>query len=353
MLKPITILFLTAVAIATPCSAWAWGTGLNDSEQPGSVIVFPKFIRGTVNVPDQGGVRPVTDFEVSVTCPGGGTTCPSFFIGIRFHWVCPGNTVSPVPCQEVDFTRFVTVKGTLHFNPENVDTLNTTVPTPPCPMGFLIGWVVNSLGQPIKFDALIGDAVIRESTTAAAAYNAIPIKAADTLMTFQTTDVNGNGKLDFDGNEYQGVSGTIFGNVRYDLPLFATNVSTSLTLLTLDVLSNLPNNPVYVNLNFYNEFETLHSTSTHFACWEEVALSQIDPGLTGNAPGWTLKGMVESTSAQKVGVFDSDPNTGPVTLLGIVMTREINPQTNQVTREYAYLLSHDSTSVNTAFQPAQ
>jgi hypothetical protein len=353
MFKLTTILFLTVVALATPCSAWAmWGTSsLSDSEQPGSVIVFPKFIRGTVFTPDQG-TKPVTDFEVSVTCPGGGTNCFAQSVTIRFHWVCPGSTILPTfPCREVDFNLTTTTKGTLHFNPENIFPANRSVPPPPCPEGFLVGWVINGLGQPIKFDALIGDAVIRESSTASAAYNAVAIQAAAGLPTNASTDVNLNGALDFDGTEYQGVSGKIFGNVRYDVPGTATpfTVSTSLTLLTLDVLSNLPNNPVFVDLNFYNENENLHSTGTSFSCFEQIPLSVMDPGLTAAAMG-TPKGMFESVRAEKVQIIDSD-KSGPVTLLGLVLTREFDPVTGALLREYAYLLSHDSTPVVTAFAP--
>ena len=55
------------------------------------------------------------------------------------------------------------------------------VPPPPCPRGYLIGWVVNTSDRPIKFDGLIGDAVLRVSGGALASYNAIPIQADPAL----------------------------------------------------------------------------------------------------------------------------------------------------------------------------
>src|SRR4029453_16781211 len=51
-----------------------------------------------------------------------------------------------------------------------------------------------------------------------------------------------------------------------------------LTLLTLDVNSNRSNLPVFVDLDFFNEVETLRSTSTEFICWMEKSLTR------GNTP---------------------------------------------------------------------
>ena len=51
-----------------------------------------------------------------------------------------------------------------------------TVPAVPVLAGILIGWAITPTSDtPIKFDGLIGDAVVRTSGTAQAGYNAIPI----------------------------------------------------------------------------------------------------------------------------------------------------------------------------------
>src|SRR5262245_31009597 len=62
------VLVMALVMAAGP-PAWAQvrPVGLSDSQEPGSVIVFPKFIRGTV-FPD-GFPTPKTEFEVGVVCP--------------------------------------------------------------------------------------------------------------------------------------------------------------------------------------------------------------------------------------------------------------------------------------------
>jgi hypothetical protein len=295
--------FAVTFAFAAPAFAWPIG-GLNDSEEPGSVIVFHKFIRGfSVNN------EPNTRFEISVVCPTPGTCREGDFntgqvVNLRAHWVCPGVPADQTSvCQETDFNLTTTVNGTLNF-----DAGGNGAPLPPCDRGYLIAWVIDPDrgGIPIKFDGLIGDAVISESLTSSRAYNALPIQASESLVTNDPTDVNGNGALDFDGCEYKAITGTIYGSVRYP----DSTTETDLTLLTLDVHSNLPNDTTFVSLNFYDESETLRSTATNFKCWAEQRLEDIDPALFG----FGIKGLVKSTAAIQT--------SGPVTLVGIVETKE-------------------------------
>jgi hypothetical protein len=171
---------IIAFAVASGPPAWAQVRDLRlaDSQEPGSVIVFPKFIRGTV-FPD-GVPTPRTEFEVGVVCPKG-VTCPERqAVKIRFHYVC-GTTESDISgsfiCKETDFDAVTTVNGKLIFNPEGAPPGNFITPVAPCDRGYLIGWVIDQSDSPIKFDGLIGDAVLRESDTAVSAYNAIPIQA--------------------------------------------------------------------------------------------------------------------------------------------------------------------------------
>src|SRR6267143_983780 len=185
---------LPALALATPAFAQ-----LNDANEPGSVIVFPKFINmPRVTVDGVAGISR-TEIEVGVVCPPtlNPLTSPlcaeHTLYKIRFHWVCPGaEAVNSNICKESNFEFFVSMNGKVAFSadgdPINSNSPNTTVP--PCPRGYLIGWVENTNDQPIKFDGLIGNAVIRGpnllapspqagSSTAVSAYNAIPIQASD------------------------------------------------------------------------------------------------------------------------------------------------------------------------------
>jgi len=351
--------FFVALTLGLALPAHAWN--LNDSEEPGSVLVFPFFERGTVATPDLPygqATQPVTSFEISVRCPNGSTCTDQQDVDIHLEWVCGGFNAGNT-CFERDFVLNTTVNGTIRFNPNGVcepgpGFLNPegcgVVQTPACSEGYLIGWVVDETGAAIKFDGLIGDAVLRESSTAVTAYNAITIQAADALATGAPTDVNGNGALDFDGNEYQQVTGKIIGSVLYDYlnPAGQLQDYTSLVLLTLDTLSNRPNNQVNVGLNFYNENEQVASESTQFVCFGDIRSTFFSFGLQNSTFG--PKGLVESTSAVKP-TFLGLPDTGPVSLLGLVLTREFDPTSFVELRHFAYPLYNDSMPKTTAFVP--
>src|SRR5262245_25684913 len=94
----ITLIALTGlafmvVAFASSTTAQVREPRLSDSQQPGSVIVFPKFIRGFV-FPD-GAQTPSTEFEVGVVCPKGSSCFERQVVKIRFHYVC-GTNENPV-----------------------------------------------------------------------------------------------------------------------------------------------------------------------------------------------------------------------------------------------------------------
>src|SRR3974377_1872159 len=67
-------LIMPALALATTAFAQVRPTTLSDSQEPGSVIVFPKFVQGTVVLPE-GGTTPVSVLKLSVVCPKG-VVCP-------------------------------------------------------------------------------------------------------------------------------------------------------------------------------------------------------------------------------------------------------------------------------------
>jgi hypothetical protein len=382
------LLLVLGLVIATPRPTVAQ---LNDSEQPGSLIVFPKFIAGQT-----AGGDPRSEFEISVVCPPGfkdpnsGTGClPPYGEGlrvkIRAHWVCPAaqDINKKFICRETDFDLYTTVFGTVSFNPANVGAGNfpvasgsaatgvnapptvfsptvtaQRVPAPPCPQGYLIAWVVNPSDQPIKFDALIGDAVIRDPDTGApSAYNATPIQAAaglapGALLPFPS----GPGALALNGVAYQQVPGLVEAPVRFAQAAGmapSTAVKTDLTLLTLDVDSNAPNLPTYVELDFYNANEVIFSTFTEFICWAEVSLTDIDPNLTVDGTT-TRKGLVVSGPAQKydfVGITNQEASNH-VTILGLVTTTvtqtpAVGPSSSF---SYTYQMFNDSTPVPTNFE---
>jgi hypothetical protein len=370
-----------ALALAAPAFAQVRPTTLSDSQEPGSVIVFPKFIQGTVSLPE-GPLFPITELEIGVVCPKH-VICPEHeAVKIRFHWVC-GSTEADLAtsfvCKETDFDVTATVWEKIVLTPNGETAgfyvtggLNNQLPTKfapaaNCPQGggYLIGWVINPANdQPIKFDGLIGDAHLRPgningvdafagSPTALAGYDAIPIQADPALANAAAITTNANGALFFDGaaGHYQAVSGQVFGDVRYtNLTTGPTFTAGVLTLLTLDVRSNRPNRPIFVDLDFFggnpstigNENQV--STSTDFICWEEVPITSISADLTTSVMG-------------RKGVFVSAPamdNAGTnVTLLGLseVLEGGTFPPTSAWPRASFSGLFNSSVPVPTRFVP--
>src|SRR3970282_1543400 len=131
---------------------------------------------------------------------------------------------------------------------------------------------------------------------------------------------------------------------------------TFLTMLTLDVLSNRPNFPTFVDAVFWNQGEVGTSVSTDFICWTQVALTStgdplnfIDDNLDEVGMG-SRKGSFLSDPAEKVAIFGGSCTAGPVTLLGLVETQELNAA-GGIEREYSYAMYNDSIPVPTRFKP--
>jgi hypothetical protein len=335
-------LLMVALMLAIPAMAGDYhgrDPKLADSEQPGSVLVFPKFLTGTVDG------EPRSEFEIGITCPKGAYCDELEKVKLRAHWVCPGNQnpENKYICKETNFDLRSTVNGTIRLNPNNIAPFNNRVPAPSCDAGYLIVWVIDEKNsdKPIKYDALIGTGILREMEGGVSAYNGIPIQASAQDATFSPRS-----EFAFDGESghYQAVTGQVQSTVTYDQLATSPFSVTALTLLTLDVLSNRPNNPVFVDFNFYSENEVLLSTSHEFICWSQVLLSDINPNLT--ATGLSRKGLLVSNQAEKVGIFGIDDKDGDVTLLGILETVTYNGSV----RAYSYSLYHNGRAIGTTFE---
>ena len=106
------------------------------------------------------------------------------------------------------------------------------------------------------------------------------------------------------------VPGVIIADVEYDRTT-PTIKRGYLTFLTLDVKSSRPNDPVFVDMIFYNSLEVPLSTSHEFICWGEFQFStQLNANLTvlGMA---SRKGLLVTQPAE-------DLFGNRTTLLGIV-----------------------------------
>ena len=351
----------------------------NNSGEPGSVLVFSKFVVGTVQVGTANPIppsnrrvpilEPRSSFEISVTCPKDARCAEGQQVKLLARWICPGSPDmrQKFVCADTDFELFTTVKGTLSFNPENIGTTSLPpnhppIPRPPCNRGYLIVWVVSpfdgSAPEAIKFDGLVGKAVIRSGANSVGAYAAVPIQAMDTLVTGAPTDVGDgfggppDGRLQFDGRtEYKALTGQLTGSLRYErvraVPKTTLGtIETSLVLLTLNVRSNRPNLPTFVDLHFYNEHEVLISAMHAFTCWSEVRLTAIDANLS---EFFGEPGLIETKQAVKESIFGIGDFPGRVTLLGLVETVERNAN-GGIIAEYEHLLNSDGFPVFATFE---
>jgi hypothetical protein len=343
--RRVALVALVALTSALPALAQVRPVGLSDSQEPGSVLVFPKFLAGTT-----ASGAPKSEFEIGLTCPKGpeggpGLCAEGTRVKLRAHWVCPGSQdpAQKYVCDETNFDLTSTVTGTIVINPANVGHVTQRVPVPSCAAGYLIVWVINPSDQPIKYDALLGDAVLRkiDDQEAVSAYNGIPIQANAAVATGTVLP-----SLTFaPGGPYQAVTGQVQGTVRYDQLDDGPVSATALTLLTLDVRSNRPNYPTRVDLDFYSEDEVLLSTAHEFVCWSSILLSDLNPNLT--ATGLSPKGLVVSGQAEKFPIGGILDTFGPVTLLGIVETATWNGSC----QTYSYALYNNSVPVPTVFVP--
>ena len=328
-MKGAAFLSLLGVALgpAMPSFAQAPEVTSSASEEPGSVIVIPKFTRGTVVV---GGVtRPQTEIEVRARCPGGATCTENEPVKIRFHWVCPGTSdkASHYVCKEADFDVKLSVDGKASFNPENSNLLENSVgPPAPCASGYLIGWVISPVtGQPIKYDGLTGSAILRDGSGVIQSYKALAIQADRNLANRAeiATDIDprtGTPALVFDGGagHYQVVAGAAPENLEYHKLTGALATGKApLILLTLDVRLNRPNYPTFVDLDFRSVEGGPASTSWNFRCWTEIQHPVIDANFT-LAGAQNGNGVILSGRAEKVPFGPVSDIPGPVTLLGLV-----------------------------------
>jgi hypothetical protein len=378
-----------AVGVARPAAAACDDIGV--CPVPGSLIIFPNFVNSLFNggslLNVDGNSVSQTEIEIGAVCPpafvaAGGFCSPDQPIEIRFHWVCPGTEgLNSNVCPEENFDVNITVTGKLAFSADGTPINGNSppmIPAPPCASGYLIGWVIDPAnGQPIKFDGLIGDAVIRGgnlaagpnagSSTAISAYTAITIPADPALPNLAPIPLAAGGTLPLGlAGGYAGVTGVQIGDVRFDKttagdPLPNVLSTTSLVFLTLDVRSNAPNNPVFVNLNFWNEssgsadsttpaFEHLISTFTEFVCWTQVPLANIAGGALTQAFQGTRKGVLIAGPAAKMASGAPLGDTvGPVTLIGLVQTNEGTAANSFTERQYNSSMVTNGVLVPTTF----
>jgi len=322
------VLLTVILGMATPSFAGAPEATSSASEEPGSVIVFPKFMKGTVAF--DGVMKAQTEIEVRARCPIGATCPDDEPVKIKFHWVCPGDdAAAKLVCKGAGFDLVLSVNGKASFNPENPQlTADDRARVAPCPSGYLIGWVISATSdRPIKYDGLTGTAVLRDGNGATAAYQAITIPADPNLATRAdiATDIDprtGSPALTFDGGagHYRAVATAIPANLEYQrLTGPVSSSEAALILLTLDVRFNRPNYPIFVDFDFRSDEGNWASTVRNFTCWTEIKDPKLDAYFT-LLGARTRNGVVLSGKAVKAPLKGISDIPGPVTLLGLLTT---------------------------------
>jgi hypothetical protein len=360
VIKCVGFLVVLTVTLGTtlPGFAQAPEPSSSVSEKLGSVIVFPKFIKGTVTV--DGVTRPQTEIAIRAGCPSSATCSEDEPVKIRFHWVCPGSQdLAPkYVCKESDFEVRVTVDGKTSLNPEDPQLVGINPGSiAPCPRGYLIGWVINPItNRPIKYDALSGSAILRNRGGAIESYEAFAIQADPNLATRAdiATDIDprtGAPTLVFDGRagHYQAVARAVPENLEYrKLTGHLSSNEVFLILLTLDVRVNRPNYPTVIDLDSRMDRGLRPSPSWNFVCWTEIQYPDIGANFALDGAR-TPNGVVLSGRAVKEPVGGISDIPGPVTLLGLVPSEE---NRGHLSMDPAYIVNRfDNNRPTTVFLP--
>ena len=328
-------------------------------EEPGSVVVFPKFLKPAAPVDDT--TKSSTEIEVRVSCPKDHTCSDGELVKIRFHWVCPGNQDfdSMLVCKVSKFDLVTPIDSRIVFNPNALAISGNDaarVPPAQCTQGYLIGEVIDPANnQPVKFDGLTGNAVLRDGD-AVLEYPAIPIRADPVLPNFPAggsaiatgkDTVTGAPTLIFDGapGHYQSIANLLPPGIKFDSQTAPSPLATSsLVLLALDVRSNQPNYPIFVDLTLGNDMGFLWSTSREFLCWTQLQLASPARGQA-EALKVDPTGLVLSGQAAKLPFIGIADAAGPITLLGLVQISH-GPGTKPIAR--AITLTKEPATPNAA-----
>jgi len=227
--------------------------------EPGSVLVFP------VQVDDQARIT-----IISVTNTNTTPQNPQSFGGsTRVHYQYltttpnPGNPLEPTHCVVNNRYEFLTPADTLSVRAKCHN------PMDPGQGGYLVASAVSPTGGTWTHNYLTGSLLVLYASGASYTMNAIPFKGMPAPG--QLTDLNSNGRLDFDGAEYEGVS----DHLLMDTFLAAANHN-----LTLINLTGRAGDLHTVGLSIWNDNEFPLSTSLSFKCWFNQPLPRISSLFT-------------------------------------------------------------------------
>jgi hypothetical protein len=259
----------------------------------GSLLVYPEFLNA-----------PGAQTVLSITHVGGGATEP---VDVEFVYIDGDG------CQEFNRVERLTPDDTL--------TLLTSVHDPDQERGFVYAFARDpATGAPVTSNTLVGQLLVisagLESDTLGAFEYAVNPLVVEGLAPGPTTDLDGDGLLDLDGQEY-GMAADELLVPRFFAEPGGDPVGPAGSELVLVALSGGPRFDLTVDLLVYNDAEQVFSAEHTFRCWEKVPLREISPvftqsflsqatahdpaeplGAPGRESGWfRLRGAVATSSA--------------------------------------------------------
>jgi len=275
-LRSLPLLVSTAAIVAPSAAA--------DGREPGSVLVHPYHEAGLV-LPDVdeegeggdlvqlpvGGMGPIQAVfnVVSVT-----NTNRTAATDVHFQYVNVSASPNPflfADCTIADRVETLTPADTLSvltschnsaFNASGYLVISAMDP--------------NQVDTYWAFDHLVGSSQLVTAAGGMYSLNAIPFTSPQ--AEFADTDLDGDGRRDFDGVEYEGIADELY------MDSFIGALSGDL------VLASLLGGEYLVNVDFviYNDDEFQLSAQYSFACWTKVPLSTISGFFTNQGLATTV-----------------------------------------------------------------
>lgn len=233
-------------------------TAMADGRNPGSLLLFPEFDNRTLNVT----LLTVTNTNSDFTPTG----LNGFNGSVRVEFIYIGK-YSPggneLTCLEFNREHLLTPNDTI--------TLLTSSHNPGQEQGFVYAFAKNPVtGQAIVFNHLIGN-VITLNGLFSLDYSMNPVSFLGIGSGAGTpTDVDGDGRRDLDGVEYENVTDEIY------IPRFLGQGGSFASELILVGLAGGRAFDTIVNFLIYNDNEEVFSAQHLFRCWDRVSLGTIN-----------------------------------------------------------------------------
>jgi hypothetical protein len=237
---PIALRALAAAAVLAP-AVRAGGT------EPGSFLLFPEFD----NRPGQATYFTITNVNSSTTTGS-----------VRVHL----NYVDAATCQIVNRFELLTPRDTL--------TVVAAAHAPGVERGYMWCYAQSTTGVPIDFDHLIG-ASLRVDGVAGLDWSISPLVLQGVPGAGLPTDVNGNGRRDLDGSEYERAPRTIYvprftGQAGEPLP--RGTAASDVVLLHPLAGPGVTTNTAWL---VWNDNEEAFSLDFSFQCWTRRSLLSL------------------------------------------------------------------------------